>query len=531
MPILFRDKLETEKLIEPSPDKRRITIYRLIDEYKKTRVGLKENTLIHDKRVYSYLIEYFGGNKWIDEITPCEATGIRDYLTNIREGGKGKLLPTSTNKIIVAIKPIFRYACDCRFLEVSPFEKVKGGSTSNPERQYYVSYDEIKSAIDACGNNVEMAGILAFARYAGLRIPSEINDLKFSDFTFSVFGVKGSFKVPKTGKTGVRKVPFFEELRPHFMSIYSAKQPNQEYVFERYRKHVNPAPEIQKKMRKKGLPIWEKFFVNLRSSCITDKEYKGWNEATMNAVFGNTENVRIKHYIQPMQDDAFEMLGQQQGNRKEYEIGRFTDNAVTKDIVNKLSKIFLTADNQDSYDEDSFSTFAKGIIEKAIAEIPTADYAFPENLHPKFIPLDIVEFDCEIYDENKFLCADLLCTNDYCIKIMRCIISIFDSCCGDLMKDFHKKILLDKLTDKLKKFVWRFDNYIRTMRLQMGQVKLQMGADENGDGEPDIVDRKEMPLIVEKYADPDTSGLTFTVDGKTKTFDIKVERGKVTEKK
>ncbi|MDR1477559.1 MAG: hypothetical protein LBJ00_01300 [Planctomycetaceae bacterium] len=67
--------------------------------------------------------------------------------------------------------------------------------------------------------------------------------------------------------------------------------------------------------------------------------------------------------------------------------------------------------------------------------------------------------------------------------------------------------------------------------IQAVQVELQMGADENGDGEPDIVDRKETPLIDKKYANPDTSGLTFTVDGKTKTFDIKVERGTATEKK
>jgi hypothetical protein len=58
-----------------------------------------------------------------------------------------------------------------------------------------------------------------------------------------------------------------------------------------------------------------------------------------------------------------------------------------------------------------------------------------------------------------------------------------------------------------------------------------MGADKNGDGEPDIIGRKETPLIAKKYANPDTSELTFTVDGKTKVFDVKVERYAATEKK
>jgi hypothetical protein len=46
-------------------------------------------------------------------------------------------------------------------------------------------------------------------------------------------------------------------------------------------------------------------------------------------------------------------------------------------------------------------------------------------------------------------------------------------------------------------------------------------------GEPVITGHKETPLIAAKYANADTSGLTFTVDGNTNTFDIKVERAPV----
>ena len=46
----------------------------------------------------------------------------------------------------------------------------------------------------------------------------------------------------------------------------------------------------------------------------------------------------------------------------------------------------------------------------------------------------------------------------------------------------------------------------------------------NADGEAEVIDRIETPLIASKYRDPATSGLTFTADGKSRTFDIKVER-------
>jgi hypothetical protein len=243
LPNDFRDKLVTAKLIEQSPEQKNITIDGLIKEYEKKRVGLKGGTLLNDKNVYSYLIEYFGSNKRINEITPSSAEGIRDYLMNQRKKGRGKLFWTSTNKTITSIKPIFRFACECGYVKTSPFAKVKGGSTANSARQYYIEYPELETAIRAC-NDIELAGILAFSRYAGLRIPSEITDLKFSDFEFTKFGSAGIFNIPVTGKTGKRRVPFFEELEPHFLALDSNKKPNQEYVFNKYRNHKNIGPTI-----------------------------------------------------------------------------------------------------------------------------------------------------------------------------------------------------------------------------------------------------------------------------------------------
>jgi hypothetical protein len=60
--------------------------------------------------------------------------------------------------------------------------------------------------------------------------------------------------------------------------------------------------------------------------------------------------------------------------------------------------------------------------------------------------------------------------------------------------------------------------------IQAVRVEMQTGPDTDGDGQPDIIDRKEIPLIAQKYASPESSGLTFTADGKTKTFDITVEK-------
>jgi hypothetical protein len=60
-----------------------------------------------------------------------------------------------------------------------------------------------------------------------------------------------------------------------------------------------------------------------------------------------------------------------------------------------------------------------------------------------------------------------------------------------------------------------------------GNVPLGGRVTFEDNGSPDIIGRKETPLIAAKYANADTSGLTFTVDGKANTFDIKGERAPV----
>ncbi|GHT36477.1 hypothetical protein FACS189427_08160 [Planctomycetales bacterium] len=311
----LRKKLIDCGLINGKVDERVPTIVKLIEQYKSTRVGIKDASLDVDKRIFNYLVEYFGGKKRIDLITPAEAGGIRNYLMNERTVRRGKLKPSSANRAIRAIKPIFRFAVDCGYIAVSPFAKVKSGSIISLERQEYISVERIEEAIAACGNDIELRGLLAITRFQGLRIPSEVRDLKFSDFLTVKTGM--IFTVPVSGKTGRRKMPVFSEFVPYLTELQQHRKEGQEYLFEKYRRvkasgkieFVNIGALIRKKMKRAGAPVWEKFFLNLRSSCITDKERLGWSRSLMDAVFGNSEQIRLKHYIQPLPDEEYAALG------------------------------------------------------------------------------------------------------------------------------------------------------------------------------------------------------------------------------
>lgn len=318
LPLEPREKLVASGLIEATPAEKAAKIPTLsvfLDRYKITRVGVKPWSVQRDKKLFNYLLEYLGPNKRIDKITREEAEGIRKYLMQDRKAGKGRLAESSTNKVISEIKSIFRYAVDWELIAQSPFEKVKGGKTTNPERQYYVSRQEIEAAMEACTGHPELAKLLAFGRFAGLRIPSEIHELKFSDF--ETHGDGGIFTV-RQGKTGRRRIPVFDDLRPYFEALQAAAKPGQVYVFEKYRNCRNPAVLIKDYMVKAGLVPWEKFFTNLRSSCQTDKEREGYSRSEMDAIFGNSEKIRQQHYIQPLPDVEYAALGRSRDGRNEH---------------------------------------------------------------------------------------------------------------------------------------------------------------------------------------------------------------------
>jgi integrase len=282
LPLEMKRQLILHGLIIGSDDETIPTLSQFLDMYKETRKEFSKTTQDRDGRSFKYLKSCFGANTRIDKITPIKAAGIRGWMK------EKKYSKATINRSVTMFRTIFRFGVETGILQSNPFSKVKGGSTSNPERQFYVSYDAIEEAIAACGTNIEFAGILAFARYAGLRIPSEIHDLKFSDFTFveNKFGQEGIFSVPVTGKTGTRKVPFFSELQPYFLALYNAKKPDQEFIFAKYRKCKNVSTVIKKLMKKHRLTIWEKFFVNQRSSCITDKEKMGLVKICYECGFG-----------------------------------------------------------------------------------------------------------------------------------------------------------------------------------------------------------------------------------------------------
>ena len=123
--------------------------------------------------------------------------------------------------------------------------------------------------------------------------------IRFSDFTENVI------QIHRETKTGAREVPLFGEIREILNRIIvnlGNSFQSSDFVFGNL---GNLRHRIVAAIQASGVEQWNKLFVNLRSSCITDMVERGYKEKTLDAMFGNSAVVRSRHYIQFRKDKEY----------------------------------------------------------------------------------------------------------------------------------------------------------------------------------------------------------------------------------
>jgi integrase len=204
-----------------------------------------------------------------------------------------------------------------KILASNPFGEVRVVSVLPADRQAYVPAPDAKKLI-AAGSPVWRI-IIALARYAGLRCPSEVLTLKWSDINFETGRMTVSS--PKTeripGKE-YRVLPIFADRRPHLEEAFELASAGEVFVVggaqgDRYRSsahgpngwvNCNLRTEFLRLIRRAGLKQWPRLFHTLRASCETDL----LEQVPISAVtdwLGHSAAVALKHYTR-VPDHLFE---------------------------------------------------------------------------------------------------------------------------------------------------------------------------------------------------------------------------------
>lgn len=251
------------------------------------------------------LIDYFGANHPLREVTPGDADDYKQYL--LATG----LAPFTVLKRLQFANTIFRSAKRRRLIEKNPFTGVSVEATMDP-RDRFITAAETNSLLEAAPDQ-DWRTIIALARYGGLRCPSEVLSLRWGDINWD--DARILVTAPKTERypgKAIRTIPLFHNLKPFLLEARKQAPEGAVYVVdERYRKSAmgpsgwknsNLRTRFTKIIKSAGLTPWPKPFRNLRSSCETELQ-KDHPIAVVAAWMGHSVKVALRHYIQVTDED------------------------------------------------------------------------------------------------------------------------------------------------------------------------------------------------------------------------------------
>jgi integrase len=299
LPDRLRKQLVKKGVVEDGGKRVRSTLSGFIDDYLSARTDLKPGTHSNLRSARALLEKHFGPTREMASITKGEAMPFRAWLE--KEG----LAENYIRGICRKARQFFRSAVDHRVIHENPFAGMKRLTdlASPKSRQFYVTRALADQVLENCPDD-EWRLIFALARYGGLRCPSELVPLVWSDIDWK----KGQFVVHCIKTEGydgreTRTVPLFPELRPYLEACYRSKERHPEKVIKRVRcTKNNLRTQMTRILKRAEIKVWPKLFQNLRSSRESELMKVHGVEVACEWI-GNTPAVAVKHYLQITDED------------------------------------------------------------------------------------------------------------------------------------------------------------------------------------------------------------------------------------
>lgn len=268
------------------------TLGAFIDRYIESRTDVKPATNYKYENTRRKLVEFFGENRPLRDISPGDGEEWRLHLLD--EG----LVENTVRKNTGIAKVFFNAAVRRCLIPANPFADLVSAVRASVEKFHVVRCPDADKIIEACPN-AQWRLIFALSRYGGLRCPSEHLSLRWGDIHWD----RGRMTVwsPKTehhpnGES--RLTPLFPELRPYLEAAFDEADEGTEYVITRYRdSEVNLRTQLLRIIAKAGLEPWPKLFQNLRSTRETELA-ETFPMHVVCAWLGNSQPVAAKHYLQ-----------------------------------------------------------------------------------------------------------------------------------------------------------------------------------------------------------------------------------------
>jgi len=286
----YRERLVCWGLAEPlsvklSADEGRL-LGSFLTAYIEGRTDVKQTTTINYNQTKRVLVEYFGANKSLKSITKADAERWRRWML------ARPMAIATVSKHGKRAKTMLAEAVKDRLLSESPFADLKGADESNTLRQRFIGPAIVAKVLEACPD-ADWRLIFTLARFGGLRCPSEVLGLKWTDVDWDANQLRID-----SPKTGLRVIPIFPEIRKALDESFEAAAVGAVYCVSRYRdKTQNLRTQLGRILEIAKVEQWPKLFVNLRSTRRTELQ-ELFPDHVVNKWLGHSGKVAEKHYLQ-----------------------------------------------------------------------------------------------------------------------------------------------------------------------------------------------------------------------------------------
>lgn len=252
--------------------------------YVFSKLSVKGSTFSSYSNVRRNLIDYFGEARPIGSITIADAEEFHAHL-------KKTLSQATASGRARRAKQFFNYAVKKRWLLENPFSSLRFASQANTDRQAFVPASDVEKVMNELPDD-EYRLILALARYAGCRVPSEPLALTWQDIDW-----KNGMITLRAPKTGTRQFPIFAELKPYLEAAWDGAG-NSPWVIAKHRITGQAMTSIiVRAVGRAGVPLWSKLFQNCRST----RETELLERFPLHCVckwLGNSPRIAARHYLQ-----------------------------------------------------------------------------------------------------------------------------------------------------------------------------------------------------------------------------------------
>jgi integrase len=192
----------------------------------------------------------------------------------------------------------------------NPFKAVPRNSIANPLNEVVVPAATVLKVIHSA-KDPEDRLLLGLGRFAGLRIPSEIQELTWGDINLTERVLRVySKKTKRYGKTS-REFPIFPLLHEILVANKPLDATDAEHVLPKLRLHAALGVRIRRLCKAAGVKTWSKCFNMLRKSCASDWCGK-YSPADVAGWLGNSVPVLTVHYLRQQTSDYTRKVAKQE---------------------------------------------------------------------------------------------------------------------------------------------------------------------------------------------------------------------------